>query len=443
MNTTQAEIQRIQTRLQALGQTNRRVVTPPPSPAPQPSISLPTYRSGGDRPVNYPVSSQGSNSGSNSTAHYSSPSHLSPHDSSPGLFSPPTPPQASKPSSPAMPEQVQPQPPSQPTSKPSHSESFSESIDAAFHLLDVQVQQVNSMSQALETALQDAAIIAQHLNQQRAQAAIRGQKTQLDHLESPLVYDPQHIHPEQSCLPQINRNDRGEFVLTGRPLAWRGGAQTPSSSVTRAKPAHLQQEAGAIATHLRHQRATRASQSSLKPQSLRHQSLRHQSLRHQIMRWFNPSHVRPSHVRPSHLHPSHSVASPAFAADSSHAAASPDTFVPSSSTINGATVQPASQVNPRSNQHQPSRQPQSTSATAPLTATIPRALLFIGGAAIARIGMDHLLVMYPMLWPIVFALVVTPAAIAIYRSTVNPQSSFVLGRCLLLIMMGLLIGGRL
>jgi len=74
-----------------------------------------------------------------------------------------------------------------------------------------------------------------------------------------------------------------------------------------------------------------------------------------------------------------------------------------------------------------------------LTGTI----LWLGGSIFVRIGLDALLLAYPMLWPPAIALVITPAAIAIYRTTVAPQSSFLLGRRLLLIMIGLLIGGRL
>jgi hypothetical protein len=70
-------------------------------------------------------------------------------------------------------------------------------------------------------------------------------------------------------------------------------------------------------------------------------------------------------------------------------------------------------------------------------------LIWVGGSIFVRMGLDALLVAYPILWPPAIALVVTPAAIAIYRTAVDPQSSFLLGRRLLLIMIGLLLGGRL
>ncbi len=70
-------------------------------------------------------------------------------------------------------------------------------------------------------------------------------------------------------------------------------------------------------------------------------------------------------------------------------------------------------------------------------------LIWVGGSILMRMGLDALLVAYPALWPPAIALVVTPAAIAIYRTAVYPQSSFLLGRRLLLIMIGLLLGGRL
>jgi hypothetical protein len=75
--------------------------------------------------------------------------------------------------------------------------------------------------------------------------------------------------------------------------------------------------------------------------------------------------------------------------------------------------------------------------------TIQDAALWTIGAIAARIGIDMLLAAFPHLWLLVVAIVVAPAAIAIYQSMLNPKAGFKLGYRLLLIMIGLLLGGRL
>lgn len=69
--------------------------------------------------------------------------------------------------------------------------------------------------------------------------------------------------------------------------------------------------------------------------------------------------------------------------------------------------------------------------------------LWLGGAVIVRIAADLFLASHPGFWLPVVALMVAPTAIAVYRTTVAPQSSLVWGYRLLLIMIGLLLGGRL
>ncbi|HHP7245499.1 MAG TPA: hypothetical protein ACFE0H_12505 [Elainellaceae cyanobacterium] len=71
------------------------------------------------------------------------------------------------------------------------------------------------------------------------------------------------------------------------------------------------------------------------------------------------------------------------------------------------------------------------------------AILWIAGSAVVRIGLDALLAAFPAFWLPVLALIVTPTAIAIYRTTIDPRSGLILGYRLLLIMVGLLLGGRL
>ncbi len=419
MNTTQASIQNIQTRLQALGQPNRRVV-PSSAPARQSSsmppsqqpISLPPARPlVGDRPALNQPPKPIPHSPSTSSAE----SHL--------FLEPPTYSQGSErtqaPAS-SVTQDSQHQALESPFQQVSSAESVlnstSDSVDAAFQQLDVQVQHVNSMSQALEAALQEIATAAQHLNQQRIQAAAKGQRTCFDHLDAPLVYDPQRINPEQTYLPQIERSNRGEFVITGRPLTWEKNAQEAPSSdsvLNSSQP----QEGRAIATHLRHQRTAR------KP----HSSAGVSTFLAAIVRWFNPSHGAATDT----TYTAQTKASPG--------ARPRHNQLPSASATTFATPAAPTFSHPHRNPKQRSSQETSSAGSS----TIPATLLLIGGSAIARKGMDELLVMYPMLWPLVIALVVTPAAIAIYRSTVDPDSSFTLGRRLLFVMIGLLLGGRL
>ncbi|BAU41844.1 hypothetical protein [Leptolyngbya sp. O-77] len=94
-----------------------------------------------------------------------------------------------------------------------------------------------------------------------------------------------------------------------------------------------------------------------------------------------------------------------------------------------------------------SRQRQSTTATAgrsPMTAapSMQASAVLLIGAAIARIGADWLLAMNAGFWLPVALLIVAPAALAIYRTTVAPHTSITWGYRIFLIFLGLLIGGR-
>lgn len=65
------------------------------------------------------------------------------------------------------------------------------------------------------------------------------------------------------------------------------------------------------------------------------------------------------------------------------------------------------------------------------------------GAIIIRAVLDMVLTAFPVLWTPAVALLVTPAAIAVYRTSRTPRSGFVWVYRLSLIMLGLLVGGRL
>jgi hypothetical protein len=81
--------------------------------------------------------------------------------------------------------------------------------------------------------------------------------------------------------------------------------------------------------------------------------------------------------------------------------------------------------------------PQTTSAL------VRDAIAWTIAAAVLRVGVDFLLAAFPSFWPPVALLLVTPAMIAACLTTLMPQAGFTLGYRLLLILFGLLLGGRL
>jgi hypothetical protein len=75
--------------------------------------------------------------------------------------------------------------------------------------------------------------------------------------------------------------------------------------------------------------------------------------------------------------------------------------------------------------------------------TFQEAAILVLGAAMLRVGLDLLVASYPMLWVPSLLVMLAPAAIAIYRSTLVPQTGFIWGYRLFSLMIGLLLGGRL
>ncbi|TVQ17666.1 MAG: hypothetical protein EA367_16980 [Leptolyngbya sp. DLM2.Bin15] len=71
------------------------------------------------------------------------------------------------------------------------------------------------------------------------------------------------------------------------------------------------------------------------------------------------------------------------------------------------------------------------------------AALWIVGAAIARVILAAAQAAWPSLQPLWLMLMVVPAAIAVFRVTLAPQTGFVTAYRLTLIVIGLLIGGRI
>lgn len=78
-----------------------------------------------------------------------------------------------------------------------------------------------------------------------------------------------------------------------------------------------------------------------------------------------------------------------------------------------------------------------------VTLSLPNAALWLVGSTVARMAIDAVLLSHPALWLPAVGLIIAPAAIAAYRTTVAPETSLQWGYRLLLIMIGLLLGGRL
>ncbi|MBD2069105.1 hypothetical protein H6F93_16550 [Leptolyngbya sp. FACHB-671] len=75
--------------------------------------------------------------------------------------------------------------------------------------------------------------------------------------------------------------------------------------------------------------------------------------------------------------------------------------------------------------------------------SLPDAVIWVIGSTIARVGINLVLASFPGLWLPIVALILTPAAIAIYQIAVSPEAGSIWGYRLFLVMAGLLIGGKL
>jgi len=76
-------------------------------------------------------------------------------------------------------------------------------------------------------------------------------------------------------------------------------------------------------------------------------------------------------------------------------------------------------------------------------AALGEAMVWLAIAALVRIGVDWMLTLSTLFWLPVLGILVAPALLAILLSHQVPALSLVLGYRLLLILIGLLLGGRL
>lgn len=88
----------------------------------------------------------------------------------------------------------------------------------------------------------------------------------------------------------------------------------------------------------------------------------------------------------------------------------------------------------------PSRRSENTEA---VPFTLRETLTLLVGAALTRLLINLLLEAVPLMIVPTMILLIVPAAIAVYRTTTEPQSGIIWGYRLCIIVLGLLIGGRL
>lgn len=75
--------------------------------------------------------------------------------------------------------------------------------------------------------------------------------------------------------------------------------------------------------------------------------------------------------------------------------------------------------------------------------SVRHTVMLLVGAIVTRVLLDTLLAIFPGLWLPAIAIMVTPSAIAIYRRPLTRESGLVWGYRLVLVLLGLLIGGRI
>ncbi|MEB3356480.1 MAG: hypothetical protein VKK04_07115 [Synechococcales bacterium] len=411
MNETQAEIKRIQAKLQELGQNTRRkslrsaqLATPPPSPGRSPDLSTAVATArypeldlpGGDR-----YSSRGTPTDLESGLRLSSQTGL-------GYVEPGAIPDALPPLVPKQPKDGQfnstdwedcpPGSKSAPAFVGRSPEGIGTQGAAATdgQQLDQQAQLVNELASALETALLEMKVLATRWERQHPQHPTR------------LIWEKQATGGSDSLggdlahgstVPHVERDAQGTFILKTRSIGAIAHETLTAAGFANSAPDPGQLaewRAQQVADRLRQQTALRGDdQRPIEGTELaRLDSAWGKLLRmmtrlgRQMGGLLGLDHTR-SGGRPRH---------------------------------------PLGQA--------PRRTPTPK-------ITVQDAVLWVTGAAIARVALDLLLASYPTLWLPVAAMVVTPAAIAIYCTAVDPDSSFTMGRRLLFVMVGLLIGGRL
>ncbi|MDX2216813.1 MAG: hypothetical protein SFY66_26340 [Oculatellaceae cyanobacterium bins.114] len=247
--------------------------------------------------------------------------------------------------------------------------------------LEQQAQHINNLSAAQEAAMLEWKAIAEQLERDRKATELDQNVAQRRGADSSRVCE--YL---TTAVPYIERDEDGSFVLTAR-----------SVDLFRAE-----REASAMAQTLRHRSGQAATthgnvRGSALPSRRAHQASDFEPLTQRI--WQRIS-----------------------------------AFI---ETLNTPKKRPSLKTT-RSRQTQAQSQ-----AVAVPEFSLQDAGMWVLGSVIVRVALDLFLVAHPAMWLPVIALIATPAAIAVYRTTVTPQAGLVWGYRLFLIMVGLLLGGRL
>ncbi|MDG2615884.1 hypothetical protein P7L53_06455 [Thermoleptolyngbya sichuanensis XZ-Cy5] len=254
-------------------------------------------------------------------------------------------------------------------------------------LLEVKADEINQLSAAQEAAMLELKAIAQKL--ERDWKALDTQQYIFAGEASDLPALCEYLDPE---VPLVQRDDRGAFVVTKRPVDLF----------------QAERDAEWMAQSLRHRGDGHSS--GLVGGGRRHRS--------------------------TGLAPAPSSSAIAIA------------FTAAQRALRGLMALVSQVLLPGDCQRTArSMQRQSTPATAgrpPMTEapSMQTSAVLLIGAAIARIGADWLLAVNSGFWLPVALLIVAPAVLAIYRTTVAPHTSVTWGYRIFLIFLGLLIGGR-
>lgn len=254
-------------------------------------------------------------------------------------------------------------------------------------LLEVKADEINQLSAAQEAAMLELKAIAQKLE--------RDWKT-LDTQQHPFAGEAADLPPLceylETEVPLVQRDEKGAFVVTKRPVDLF----------------QAERDAEWMAQSLRHRGDGRSTGSASQGQR----------------------------YRSGRLTPAPSASAMAIAATTAQRA-----LRGLLALVNRVLLPSDRQRAARSMQRQ---SPPATTGRLPMTEapSMQTSAVLLIGAAIARIGADWLLAMNADFWLPVALLIVAPAALAIYRTTVAPHTSITWGYRIFLIFLGLLIGGR-
>lgn len=273
-------------------------------------------------------------------------------------------------------------------------------FEQSLKILESQVQHINQLSAVQENAILELKTIAEQVEREwkTIERSQRGYSDAIHSAEAALDSPPicEYVVCEYvgTAVPQIEKNQDGIYVLSARSI-----------DLFKAE-----REATLTAEALRH-RAGRRNASE--PQS----------------------------VPPSIWQRLTNLLSPASSASSASSARSKVRSLPISSTTASSTTASSTTATP--DQPSPSSRRVARSRRQRSVLRLKEAVALFLGAVIVRVVLDMVLASFPVFWTPAIALLVTPAAIAVYRGSHTPQSGLVWGYRLLIIMIGLLLGARL